>query len=95
MAAPAWYVYVLSSARIRRSYVGVTTDPDRRLGQHNGRPGGARATRAGRPWERVALHGPFATRGEALRLERPIKRCRGLAARMAYRLTATVAMLAR
>jgi putative endonuclease len=90
----AWYVYVLYSARSRRSYVGVTTDPERRLGQHNGSTrGGARSTRAGRPWRRVVLHGPLATRGEALRLERAIKRRRGLAARIAYRPEATVAML--
>lgn len=73
-----WYVYVLVSVAKRRTYVGITTDPERRLQQHNGeRPGGARSTRACRPWERARLHGPFETRGDALRLERALKRRRG------------------
>jgi len=73
-----WYVYVLVSVAGRRTYVGISTDPERRLLQHNGeRPGGARSTRAGRPWERARLHGPFETRGEALRMERAIKQRRG------------------
>jgi predicted GIY-YIG superfamily endonuclease len=69
-----WYVYVLESAPRRRTYVGVTTDPDRRLAQHNGeRTGGAKATRAGRPWRLAATFGPFASRGEAQRAEWEIK----------------------
>ncbi len=80
-----WQVYVLVSARGDRTYVGVTLDVTRRLEQHNGaRPGGARATRAGRPWQLGALHGPYATRGEALRVERRLKRVRGLR-RLAWR----------
>lgn len=77
-AITGWYVYVLVSVAGRRTYVGISTDPERRLRQHNGeRPGGARSTRAGRPWERARLHGPFETRGEALRIERALKRRRG------------------
>ncbi len=73
-----WSVYVLISADRGRTYVGVTTDLERRLAQHNGgRPGGARSTRAGRPWQVGAVHGPYATRGEALRVERRVKRLRG------------------
>ncbi len=80
MSEPAtgWYVYVLVSEVRRRTYVGISTDPGRRLLQHNGeRPGGARSTRAGRPWARAQLHGPFETRGEALRIERALKQRRG------------------
>ena len=77
---PTWFVYVLSSESRRRTYVGITTDLDRRLAQHNGElPGGARSTRAGRPWIRAREHGPFATRGEALRIERLLKSRRGAA----------------
>ncbi len=73
-----WYVYVLVSQTGQRTYVGISTDPDRRLLQHNGeRPGGARSTRAGRPWQHARLHGPFETRGEALRIERSLKQRRG------------------
>jgi putative endonuclease len=80
---PLWWVYVLVSAASDRTYVGVTTDPDRRLAEHNGeRPGGARSTRAGRPWRVGRLHGPFEGRGEAQALEHRLRRRRG-AARLA------------
>jgi predicted GIY-YIG superfamily endonuclease len=77
--ATEWTVYVLVSGRAARTYVGVTTDPARRLAQHNGETaGGAKATRAGRPWRLGATFGPF-SRGQALRVERAIKRRRGRA----------------
>jgi predicted GIY-YIG superfamily endonuclease len=77
MAAP-WFVYVLASTRLSRTYVGISTDPARRLAQHNGElPGGARTTRAGRPWWVAAEYGPYLGRGEALRAERAVKRLRG------------------
>jgi putative endonuclease len=70
----AWYVYVLVSERSARTYVGVTVDPERRLIQHNGgRAGGAKSTRAGRPWRLEATFGPFRSRGEAQRAEWEIK----------------------
>jgi predicted GIY-YIG superfamily endonuclease len=73
-----WFVYVLVSTRSRRTYVGITTDSERRLAQHNGEiPGGARATRAARPWRVAAEYGPYDGRGEALRVERAVKRLRG------------------
>lgn len=76
----AWVVYVLVSADERRTYVGITTDLDRRLQQHNGdAPGGARSTRSGRPWRLAVTHGPFHERGLALRVEARIKRARGRA----------------
>src|SRR5688572_22926481 len=73
-----WIVYVLLSRDERRTYVGVTSDLDRRIAQHNGElPGGARATRAGRPW-RVGAHSEtLPTRGEAQRMEAALKRRRG------------------
>ncbi len=72
----SWIVYVLESAA--RTYVGITTDLDRRLEQHNGqRRGGAKATRASRPWRVARQWGPFPSRGEALRLEHAVKRLRG------------------
>ena len=72
-----WFVYVLVS-RTGRTYVGVTTDVDRRLGQHNGLArGGARATRAWRPWKVGRIFGPLPTRGRALALEYRVKRLKG------------------
>jgi putative endonuclease len=76
----AWKVYVLSSKRAGRTYVGVTSDLELRLRQHNGlEPGGARSTRAGRPWRVRKTYGPFATRGEAQSVEHAVKRLRGTA----------------
>jgi len=76
--ARTWTVYVLHSKRAARTYVGVTNDVPRRLLQHNGRaPGGARATRPGRPWKVRVIYGPFATRGEAQQVEHQVKQRRG------------------
>jgi structure-specific endonuclease subunit SLX1 len=76
----SWFVYVLLSSDGARTYVGVTVELTRRLDQHNGSlPGGAKATRAGRPWIVGARHGPFATRGEAQAIEARLKRRTGRA----------------
>jgi predicted GIY-YIG superfamily endonuclease len=73
-----WFAYVLISTTTTRTYVGVTTDVDRRARQHNGElRGGARTTRAGRPWQVGAVRGPFASRGEAQVIEHALRRRRG------------------
>ena len=75
-----WTVYVLYSRKTARTYVGIALDPAARLAQHNGRaPGGARTTRAGRPWRVRKTYGPFPTRAAAQRAEHAVKRLRGLA----------------
>ncbi|MEK7706900.1 MAG: GIY-YIG nuclease family protein, partial [Verrucomicrobiota bacterium] len=57
-----------------RTYVGWTTDLDRRLGEHNSGKG-ARSTR-GRKW--ILLYAEsYATRGEAMSREWHLKRDRG------------------
>ena len=77
-----WWVYLLQSADGCSSYVGIALDPEERLLQHNGeRPGGARRTRAGRPWQLVATAGPLDDRWAAVRAEYAVKRGRGLEAR--------------
>ena len=73
MADP-WYVYVLVSRSLDRTYVGIALDPDERLLEHNGeKPGGAKSTRAGRPWVIGRIYGPIASRSEACKLEYRIK----------------------
>jgi predicted GIY-YIG superfamily endonuclease len=73
-----WHVYVLVSADGGRTYVGVTSDLPRRLAQHNGeRPGGAKSTRAGRPWSVGATFGPYPSRGQAQSVEHRLKRRSG------------------
>ena len=96
--APGWYAYVLVSygaappprqrrrvalARVLRTYVGVAVDVERRARQHNGElAGGARSTRAGRPWHVAIIHGPYPDRGSAQAIEYQLKRRRGAAARL-------------
>jgi structure-specific endonuclease subunit SLX1 len=60
---------MLASLDGRKTYVGATINPDRRLRQHNGEiAGGARATH-GRKWKRVFLVSGFADERAALRFE--------------------------
>ncbi len=81
-AEEAWFVYLLVSERRETTYVGIAKDVQARLAQHNGEsPGGAKSTRAARPWRLERHTGPFATRGEAQRTEAELKRLRGSARR--------------
>jgi predicted GIY-YIG superfamily endonuclease len=74
--ASAWWLYLLASLG-GRSYVGITRDLSRRLAQHNGElRGGAKATRAGRPWQIARSWGPF-PHERAARLEFELKQRRG------------------
>ena len=76
----SWFVYVLTSAAGRRTYVGVSSDVARRVEQHNGgRAGGARATRPGRPWRLGAVYGPYAGRAEAQSAEARVRNVQGAA----------------
>jgi putative endonuclease len=80
----SFYVYVIQGQawvdnlcriRVGPYYVGSSSDPSRRLRQHNGEiTGGARTTRARRPWSACALYGPYGSRSEALRAEYALKR---------------------
>ncbi len=79
----AWSVYLLVSGRDGATYVGVSTDVERRLAQHNGElPGGAKRTRAGRPWKLDRRWGPYEDRAEAQRVEYELKRRRGAERRL-------------
>jgi len=71
MPAPSWFVYLLRCAD-DTLYAGVTTDPDRRLAEHNAGVG-ARYTRARLPVERVYLE-PAPDRAAACRREASIKK---------------------
>ncbi|XP_027909843.1 structure-specific endonuclease subunit slx1 isoform X1 [Vigna unguiculata] len=63
----SWCVYlILSTNHPIKTYVGITNNFPRRLKQHNGElNGGAKASRAGRPWICACLICGFADRREA------------------------------
>lgn len=73
-----WCVYLLAS-NTGRTYVGSTTNPHRRLRQHNGEiAGGARSTR-GHTWRICIYLSGFQNRSVACRWEKIVKsRARGL-----------------
>lgn len=78
-----WWVYVIQSEAPRYDrrgkplpgfyYVGMSTDPDRRLVEHNTSSKGAKYTAKHRPWVARSLYGPYASRSEALRAEMNLK----------------------
>jgi len=71
--ASEWYVYLMRCAD-DSFYTGVTTDPERRLRQHNGElVGGARYTRARRPVQLVYQE-RCASRQEACQREYRLRR---------------------
>lgn len=67
----SWCVYlILSTNDPIKTYVGVTNNFSRRLKQHNGElKGGAKASRAGRPWICACIIRGFDDRSEACEFE--------------------------
>ena len=55
-----WNVYLLVSENLKRTYIGATNNPERRLKCHNGLlSGGAKATKRGRPWNIICVISGF------------------------------------
>jgi len=51
-----WSVYLLLASDNKRTYIGASNNPERRLRCHNGEiSGGAKATRTSRPWKHIAI----------------------------------------
>ena len=76
--ADRWFVYDLQSDVRAVTYVGIAKDVEARLLQHNGEAkGGAKSTRAARPWRLARTEGPFGSRGEAQAREYALKQLRG------------------
>ena len=76
-----WWVYAIQSLKGRPGgkagfyYVGCTTDPSRRLRQHNGDlVGGSKWTAKHRPHVPRALYGPYKNRSCAQRAEYALKK---------------------
>lgn len=67
-----WFVYIIQSTVNGKLYTGITTDPTRRLQEHNGGRRGAKATRGGRPWK-VVFQAPCDSKKQAMKRELYIK----------------------
>ena len=65
-----FFVYVLYSEKAKRRYVGMSSDPDRRLLEHNG--GHTQSTKAYLPWVKVYTES-FETLIEARNREKYLK----------------------
>ena len=65
----AWRVYFLRDSSGRRTYVGASPDPVRRLRQHNGELSGGGAPAAGRPWRILLVVRGFSSKSDALAFE--------------------------
>lgn len=79
-----WSIYLLWNPLTNRTYIGSTTDPARRLRQHNREiTGGARSTHTGAPnWTMLMFLSGFPDRSSACRWEKLAKsRARGRQAR--------------
>ena len=67
---PGHYCYCLFSPSTKRTYVGYTVNPIRRLRQHNGLiKGGAKRTKKGRPWVMVFYVSGFPDHRTGLQFE--------------------------
>lgn len=68
-----WFVYLLINEN-GRTYIGATTNYERRLRQHNKElVGGARSTSNHGPWKMVRILAGFRTKSEAYRWEKLLK----------------------
>jgi len=65
-----FFTYVLYSEKLKKYYLGSTSDLDDRLDRDNS--GRSKFTKMGIPW-RVITFFEFQTRSEAIRLEKKIK----------------------
>ena len=69
-----YYTYVLWSERLKKKYIGSTTDVKKRLSEHN--RGKQRFTKGGIPWE-LLFHEQFGSIEESRRRELYLKSCSG------------------
>jgi putative endonuclease len=68
------YVYIIKSLKVKRFYVGYTTDLERRLIEHN--EGNTRSTRPFMPWKMI-YYEIFDNRSEAYKREWHLKHSKG------------------
>lgn len=80
-----WIVYLLISEIKNISYVGITTNLDKRLKQHNGIiNGGAKFTHANRPYKVLYYIDNIENRSDATKIELLIKQQKGAINRLFF-----------
>jgi len=72
------YIYILYSPDFDKYYIGHTDDPERRLEEHNSNPR-MTYTHKFRPWKLVKYFQVNQSRGDALKMERFIKKMKSRA----------------
>ena len=65
-----YYFYVLKSLKTKKLYFGSTSDPKKRLIEHNS--GTEQSTKHGIPWK-IVYYEAFLSKSDAIRRERQIK----------------------
>jgi putative endonuclease len=68
-----FYIYIIYSEKADRYYIGHTNDPERRLMEHN-TTNEIKFTTKYRPWRMLLSFKVSELRGEAIRIERFIKK---------------------
>ena len=68
----SFYIYILRSIKFDKYYVGYSTDPVRRVSEHNSKPFNSYTSKF-RPWELEACFNCGSDKKLAMRLERLIK----------------------
>jgi len=74
LLAAMFYIYILYSLKANKYYVGFTSDVNRRLEEHNDTSRVNKYTSKYHPWELVMYFEVSQNRGEALIIERFIKK---------------------
>jgi putative endonuclease len=69
-----YYVYAIHSSSAKRTYIGHTTDLDKRINYHNS--GYVKATSQDRPWKFIAWQ-EVESRNKARWIERKLKKSKG------------------
>jgi putative endonuclease len=69
-----YFVYILKSLVARKSYVGISNNPERRIGEHNS--GKSCYTKKYKPW-RLVFKESFPNRKEARKREKYLKTSAG------------------
>jgi len=70
----SYFIYILYSSKGDKYYIGYSPNPVKRLSEHNSYENKTKFTAKYQPWEMKAYFKVSTTRGEAIKVERFIKK---------------------